>query len=187
VPVDLYVEWIAQEHSDRKVHASAFPIPFQAIGGIDGVVTWLQTTKDFQPLITRVMATRYQTNMYADDRFFNRAAALDGMHRQMVPQRKKYADRLKALADIAGAPFVQLVQDVDSWISRVVMERDDHAHHLGNAAQTTGAVRYYLADSAYWLFVLVLLRQCKYPLDVFSYVVHSDVFDWVRRGLIGIN
>jgi hypothetical protein len=186
-PFDLYVEWIAQEHSDKKIHANHVPIPFAAIGGIDGVVAWLRMARNHQPFISRVMATRYAKKMYADDRFFNRAAVLDGLRRQMAPNSEKhYADRLRALADVAGDPFVDLVGDVSRWVRRVVAERNDHAHHLGNAAQSTGAVRYYLADSAYWLFVLVLLRQCNYPQDVFDAVVSYQEFGWVRQGLAGI-
>lgn len=186
-PAELYVEWIAREHSDTKVHANHVPIPFAAIGGIDGVVAWLRMARDLQPFISRVMATRYQKRMYADDRFFNRAAVLDGLRRQMAPNSEKtYADRLRALADIAGDPFVDLVGDVSRWVRRVVAERNDHAHHLGNSAQTTGAVRYYLADSAYWLFVLVLLRQCNYPQDAFDAVASHQEFGWVRQGLVGI-
>jgi hypothetical protein len=204
VVVDMLVDWIAHEHSDRTVHPSNVPIPFDAIGGLAGVVTWLQTTKDIQPLISRVMATRYQRNMYADDRFFNRAAVLDGLHRRVIPQsvtpqptrrsrrpstrqpRVRYTDRLKALADMAGVPFTNLVADVDRWRAKVVEERDDHAHHLGNAANTTGATRLFLAESAYWLFVLVLLRRCGYPQAVFDAVEQYEGFDFTRRNLVGI-
>jgi hypothetical protein len=132
------------------------------------------------------MATKYQANMYADDRFFHCAAALDGMHRRWVRSTTKYVDRLKALAGTGGDTFVNLVRDVDTWADRVVVERDDHAHHLVNAAQTTGATRYYLAGCAYWLLIVVLLRECHFPQPVFRAIEKSAEFDWVRRGLVGI-
>jgi hypothetical protein len=181
--VDLYVEWIARETSDKAPGEIA--IPFAEIGGVEGIAVWLRKAKALRPLISRVMATRY-SKMYADDRFFNRAAALEGLHREIIRKDVNFATRLKELAAKAGDPFTRLVGDVPKWIMRVKAERNDHAHQLGNAANSTGATRYFLAESAYWLFVMCLFRECGYSTGVFDAIEKCAEFGWLQGRLASL-
>lgn len=182
-PVTLDVEWIVQEKSDKAVHTNAVPVPFSAIGGAEGIGVWLRKSRDFRGEMRRVMNTRYATTMYVDDRFFNRVAALESLHRRISKGGRQihFIDRLRALTRWAGDPFRGIVGDTEAWVLKVKGERNDHAHHLGNAAQTTGAVRYYLADSAYWLFVICIFRYCGYPDAAFEAIEKCDSVSWLRE------
>jgi hypothetical protein len=182
--VDFHVEWRARESSAKDLNSFSAPFDFEAIGGLEGIAEWIRQTADLQPMLNRVMSTRYAESMYSDDRFFNRCAALEGLHRLMKgTTTTKFGRRLDDLAAWAGPPFERLVADLAAWRDMVRNERDDHAHHLSNALEATGASRYYLADSAYWLFVFCLLRRCNYPEAVFASVEKSASFEWLRERL----
>ncbi|WP_155370618.1 ApeA N-terminal domain 1-containing protein [Catellatospora vulcania] len=186
----LHVEWIAREESDKPLRVL---VPFEDIGGLDGVAVWLRKIAPFRDLVSRVMATRYNKTMYADDRFFNRAAALEGLHRHLYPRRRganggkpTFAERLQDLATTAGDPFAHLVEDVDEWVRKVTRGRNDHAHHLRNAVQTTGATHHFLADSAYWLFIMCVFRECNYGGNVFDAIEASAEFKHLHLSLKAI-
>ncbi|MCO1616774.1 hypothetical protein M8C11_18840 [Micromonospora sp. CPM1] len=182
--VDFYVEWRARSFSTKDLNPHRMPFSFDAIGGLAGVVEWLNQTADLRPLLNRVMGTRYPKRMYADDRFFNRCAALEGLHRLVKGTKNtKFGRRLDELSAWAGPPFERLVGDVSAWRDLVRDERDDHAHHLSSALGATGASRYYLADSAYWLFVFCLLRRCNYPEEVFASIEKCASVEWLRERL----
>lgn len=181
--VNFHVEWLARSLSTKELNPR-MPFGFDAIGGLPGIVEWINNTADLRPMLNRVMGTRYAKRMYADDRFFNRCAALEGLHRLVKgTTNTKFGRRLDELVAWAGPPFERLVGDVGAWRDLVRDERDDHAHHLGNALGATGAVRYYLADSAYWLFVFCLLRRCNYPEDVFASIEKCASVEWLRERL----
>jgi hypothetical protein len=185
-PVKLHVEWIPLETSDKPFHGQQSVVPFTTLGGIQGVAAWVRTELRFEDQVARVMASRYAKTMFADDRLFNRTAALEGLHRQITGKDPYFAIKLTELAAMAGDPFTRLVVDVPKWVSHMKVERNDHAHHLGGAANATGATRYYLAESAYWLFVMCMFRQCDYPDAVFDAIERSGIVTWVKDRLVKV-
>jgi hypothetical protein len=66
---------------------------FDDIGGIDGVQRWLEVASAHRTELGRVMATRYGTDMYLEDRIMNVCAALDSLDKQRRNTGKHVNDR----------------------------------------------------------------------------------------------
>jgi hypothetical protein len=60
--------------------------------------------------------------------------------------------------------------------------RHDLAHGLGKTTPAP-AEQYYVAESAYWLFVMCLLRESRAPEAAFTHMTTSQVYGWARDRL----
>ena len=125
--------------------------------------------------------------MFASDRYLNRLAAIEAYDRKKAGcENSGLRTRLKRCTDFAGTEFAGLVRDVNAWIDHAYRERLDLAHHYDWRLRETGADLYYLAESAYWLFILCLLREATIPDAVFRRAVTTPGFRWLQRKLSSV-
>ena len=124
--------------------------------------------------LRRVMATMGSRGGYNSDRLLNRCAALESLDRRLHGRkRRSFRTRMSALADIAGAPFTDVVGDIDAWTKQLRDRRDHVAHHLVLEDPHGGLIDRMLSESAYLLFVLRLLREAHMPNAVFDLALKS--------------
>jgi hypothetical protein len=64
-------------------------------------------------------------------------------------------------------------------------ERDTvaHAHRFGRSVGQNGGDTYLVAEAAYWLFVLCMLREIAAPEAVLEHLERCAQFDWARKRL----
>jgi hypothetical protein len=89
---------------------------------------------------------------------------------------------MRRCADLAGEPFANLVGDLSKWLERLRTERDDLAHHLQRTVSASSD-QYYLAESAYWLFVVCILRAADAPDAAFASIQNSQQFQMIGSRL----
>lgn len=158
---------------------------FDELGGMDGVASWLAVASKYRSMLSHVMNTKYERRMFIQDRLLDRVAALEGLHRAWKVSRRSLLTRLEELANLAGPPFEELVGDVRDWCRRAKDERNNVAHHKGRSVHQSGGDVLFTAESAYWLFVLCMLRLMPAPPAVFDHIIRCSQFEWVKQGLRG--
>jgi len=178
-PVEFFANWLDRgTRSDKaNVHLHEMLFTFEGLGGMDGVRRWAQVAAVHRTALVRVMATKYVGQMYVSDTLLNRVAALEAVDRTRYKDRLSLRKRLERCADLAGRPFELLVGDPDSWTKKIVRQRDIVAHHLGRLPD--GSEHLFLADSAYWLFVMCMLRLADVPSAVFARIEKDRHIEWL--------
>jgi hypothetical protein len=129
------------------------------------------------------MSTVYYPTMLVSDRLLNCTASIEAFDRDRHPAKAKLAERLERCAALAGAPFTQLVGDVETWTAVVVGERNGVAHHLQKRRLSEQSDVFYIWRALYLLFVMCLLRLAEAPEDVFERIGGSPAYSWLQRRL----
>ena len=132
------------------------------------------------------MATKNAKNIFVTDRLMNFAAAIEAYDQVDHPDPKRgrrvaYKTRLTRCASDAGKPFARLVGDSGKWVTAFKNARDDVAHH--RPAVDDSSTHYYLAESAYWLYTLRLLREANAPSSVLDAIVDHRSCRWLTSRL----
>jgi ApeA N-terminal domain 1 len=187
-PIDFIAGWtVKDESTKRSPHPSEMLFTFDDIHGRAGIAAWMEVAQKYRTELGRVVAARYRAGMAVEDRFFNCAAALQGVDETATGYGNSgYRTRLRRLANRAGPPFVGLVGNIENWIDRFKYVRDDHAHHYKQGF--SGTEHLFLGRSAYWLFVIWMLREAQFPASVFDRIVRNADFEWEGqqiRALLG--
>lgn len=156
---------------------------FNDFGGTDGVSRWLVIAKHFRTELGRVMATRYSTNMYLEDRIMNVCAALDSfdaVRRDAFDYSEHFVTRIQESISFAGETMSLLLpKDTDAWAETVRDARHDIAHHKSRFRESTLRIDHLLAEQLYWLFVLAMLRLASAPEEVYVSIVRHPQFRWL--------
>jgi hypothetical protein len=181
VPVDFFAAWnVLNDEPTKFLHHFQMFFTFEEFGGMEGVERWLRAAHLHRSALGRVMHSRYAKATFASDRLLHRTAAIEAFDRVSHSERSNFAGRVERCVGIAGEPFEVLVGDVESWVSTLRDARDDVAHHRAGIS-AGGSSRLALADSAYWLFVLCMLRNAEAPPLVFQRIVEHEDFVFLRR------
>lgn len=183
--VEWTARWTARDSSGKtNITDYDMAFTFADFGDVDGIRRWLTVARDHRSALGRVMATRYSTSMYLSDRLLNRAAALEALDRIRTGSKNTvFATRLRRCAALAGEPFTELVGDVNAWVRTFKDDRDDIAHHYGRRSRRHTREQLFLADSAYWLFVMCMMRLAEAPTAAFDRLRNYRGLDWTRRGV----
>lgn len=189
VSIDLFAQWQVTNGTTPK-NLTSYDMPFSLgqLGGVEKIGDWLSASELHQAAVSRVMATRYGAGSYVGDSFMNCAAALEGYDREKhgSKNKKNYVDRVKRCVAHAGPVFAELVGDTDAWAKAVRDKRNDVAHHkVGVEAASTEQLL--LSKSAYWLFVLCLLRDAGAPDVVFDNIRQHSAFAWLQAQLADLS
>lgn len=178
--IDMYAPWQLKNPEEiRTLWEHDLVFSFDDIGGVAGIGGWLTGVRPYQYALSRAMATRYARGGFAADSFFATAAALEAYDRTKHQDNQYYVDRLKRCGEFAGVPFVNLVGKVDNWARVAKDARNDVAHHnpgVGDASLE----QVILGRSAYWLFVICMLREAGAPESLFKKLQGHSSFRWVR-------
>lgn len=180
VAIDMFARWqVVNERPVKSLNYHEMYFTLGELGGIAGVARWLQVAAANRTALGRVLSTRYSRGMYQSDKMFNCAAALEGYDRDKNP-KGTLAERLRRLAKQAGTPFQTLVGDVGAWVEKLKDARNDAGHHKARlfAASTE---HLFLSESAYWLFVLCLLKEAQAPQAVFDHIGTHAHYRWLQR------
>ena len=181
MPIDMLANWQLKSVGSRKLmhHEMFFSLP--DLGGIDGVEQWLAISAKHRSSLGRVMATKYSPEMIVSDRVLNCAAALEAYDRNEHGDKVTFATRIERSTNKAGEIFERLVGDVEAWIAALKKARNDVAHHKTTIGASTE--HYFLADSAYWLFVLCILSDASAPPALFDHMAQHQRYRWLQRRL----
>ncbi len=183
MPIHLYARWNVQSPAKRRqLHPDDLLFSFDGFDGMAGVGRWIDAADKHRKSLGRVMASWYAETTFVSDRLLNCTAALEAFDREHTGSRKRETleTRLKRCASLAGAPFTDLVGNVNAWVKAVIIKRDDVAHNLGLAARTDNTEAYYLWQSLHWLFIMCMLRECNAPASVFDNAQNYGHVRWLR-------
>jgi hypothetical protein len=181
-PIDFLARWSATSDSgDRSFKPHEMFFSLNDLGGMPGLRKWLTVAQKHRVTLGRVMATRYEKQMYVSDRYLNRVASLEAFDRtEREVEKTSLNKRLTACAKLAGPPIEKLVPDVGEWIKILVRDRNDIAHELGKRQRTERVQWLYLAESSYWLYVFCILRLASAPDPVFDRIVDSQSYIFLQ-------
>lgn len=186
-PIHLHAAWTAQSTTDNKPlsgHDLFFTL--EDLGGLGGVGRWLRAAGKHRQSLSRVMATRYDRTKHVADRYLDCIASLERFNRDEAGDGNKTVSlerRLRRCTNLAGAPITRLIPDVEAWIRVLKNDRDNVAHHYGRRLRQHTAEQFYLAESAFWLFVCCMLRLSEAPDAVFDRIVGHEHFQFLRGRL----
>jgi len=109
--------------------------------------------------------------------------------REWVKKSLEYANeprlrqRLEEMVAFADPPFSSLVGDPAAWAKRVTDQRNTlvHLDPRRSGADVEGGTLYFLAESAYFLVVLCLLRECGVPDDTIRQIEKNERFQFIAE------
>jgi hypothetical protein len=179
--VEFFAQWNAAVDTATRIR-----VPHQMLFtfdrlGLEGIRGWMAVAEKYRSELGRVMATRYSSGTFVSDRLLNCAAALESFDRERTGKKDTFRDRMIRNAALADSVFEALVGDTEKWASRFKDERNEVAHHFGRASRTAGSDAYALWESAYWLFILCMLKESGAPDAVFQSARASQNFLWQSR------
>lgn len=184
-PLEVLARWTVPR-SDGPLSAPDILFTYEELGGVGGLKDWLNAAAKHRRSLDRVMATRYAKDIFVTDRLMNYAAAIEAFDQVDYPdakdgQRIPHKTRLARCASHAGEPFVRLAGDPDKWVAAFKEARDDVAHH--RPATDDSSTHYYLAESAYWLYALCVLRAANAPNTALDAIVDHRSCRWLSSRL----
>lgn len=179
-----YSRWSNRDDNDECLSPYAMLFTFEDLGGIEGVQRWMQFAQSYRSELSRVMATRYNSQMFLEDRVTNCVAALESFDRTRRGDRHQgthLVERLRKCVAFAGAPFADVLggETVQDWTTRAKNHRNTLDHHLDAFRNNTGIVERELGDQLFWLATLCFLREAEAPGIVFEKVGNHADFRWV--------
>ncbi len=165
-------------------HTAKMLFTFADVGGLAGVASWLEATRNYPSVLGILVNHWYVPQLYVDNRFFNAYTAAETLRRIQVGKQQINMKRgFNALAEKAGHTFVQLVGDLDSWITKVIQVRNTRVFHRGLHESSEGVMIYLLAESLYFLVVLCLLRECNVSEDALAKIQDHQRFSLLAKDL----
>jgi ApeA N-terminal domain 1 len=183
LPIELFAQWhVANSENPKYLSSYDMPFTLTQLGGVEGISKWLKAAEHHMAAVARVMSTRYDSKPFVGDAFLNCAAALEGYDRTKHRDDIDYVKRIKRCAAHAGGLFTALVGDTEVWAQAVKRQRNDVAHH-NVGVESASTEQLLLSRSAYWLFVLCLLRDSGAPTEVFDNVKQHGAFGWLQAQL----
>lgn len=185
LPIAFFAQWSNWETREPgSVDRHGLLFSLSQLGGDEVIKRWCTFALEHRGTIARVMATRYRAGGYVSDRLLNRAAALEALDRDTNGQDDiPFRQRMLRLAELAGAPFTDVIVDVDGWATRFKEARVAAAHHSNRHPAEAGHLDFFLGDTSYFLFVLCLLRHISADDEAIQRVGHAESFRRSARGL----
>ena len=182
VPFELLAQWTVSDSDEptRSHHEMFFTL--EDLGGLDGVARWLDVAATHRTSLDRLMATRYAHRSYLADKYLNRLVSLEAFDRE-AGHSGTYLQRLRRCVEYAGVPISDLVPDTNAWTKRLKDDRNDLAHHLAELARQVSSDQLFLSESAFWLYVICLLRRAAAPEAVFGRISRTQQFQFLKRRL----
>ncbi|MGC5567570.1 hypothetical protein ACPYPG_32640 [Streptomyces sp. FR-108] len=180
--IDFYADWMVRDTSKKPgiIHAHKMFFTFDDLGGIQGLAYWMEAAERHRSTLGRVMASKYRQGLFMEDRIFHRAAAIEAFARDRIGYKNvKLPGALEHCRNLAGREFADLVGDAERWSQVIKSNRDDIGHHYGKRPDQGGAQKHVLAESAYWLFILCMLREAKAPQKVFERIKSHSEWTWL--------
>lgn len=185
-PIHAYarMEGVHASTESRSVHPSKMLFTFDDIGGLDGVLQWLNTAEKYRPVIGLLLSHWYLPDVYPENRFLNTVIAAEALQRiRLGAQEAPLKQGLVKIAESTGEVSRVLVGDIEPWADEIVRVRVKHVVHRGLAGEPNMARMHWLSESIYVLVVVSLLRECGVPSDTLARMAEHDKFRWVADQL----
>ena len=179
VLIDVYHQFRGSNLRVPKgpIHPSQMLFTFSDIGGLDGVAKWLDTSARYSQVVDSLLSHWYMPAIYADNRLLNTIIAAEAFERiRRQQQYVNFSDALQGLIEVAGAPFRELVKDVDVWVKEIVQARTNNLVHSGLHGRLEGQRMYDLSESLYFLVVLCLLRESGFAEETLTKIQEHQSF-----------
>lgn len=186
--INYYARWSARSDPTDPVTKHDMYFTFDDIGGVDGVGRWMVLAEHYRTELGRVMATRYSSSMYLEDRIMNVCASLDSFDRvrRDTGTHVDYVKRLEACIDLAGQPFLDLIsQNPHQWARDVKELRHDLAHHRQRFRLEGSVGEHLVSEQLFWLFVMCMLRLVDTPRAAFESIANHQQIDWLKEQVSG--
>lgn len=181
-----YSRWTSRDDHVDRLSPYAMLFTLDDLGGIDGVQRWMQFATSYRSELSRVMATRYNDQMFLEDRVTHCVAALESFDRTRRGdghQSSYLVQRLRQCVSLAGAEFLALLggEKVEDWTDRAKQHRHTLGHHLEAFRNDTGIVEQDLGDQLFWLATFCFLRESGAPPALFGKISDHASFRWVAE------
>lgn len=179
----VHAQWSDSQTAPAPKRAHEMAFTWREIDDTSALVRWMETGSRYRGPLQRVMASRARDGLFLDDRLLHRCAALEAFDRERTGSRgTKFKARLARCIELAGPEVTALVGEPDVWAEAMRRERDEVAHQFGQLPHDTARLLF-LGESAYWLFVLCMLREAGMPEAVIEGVTSSKQWRWVGDNL----
>lgn len=186
--IELYAQWNESgvQGSTATIHQRKMLLTFDEIGGLEGMARWLAVAGNYHTVTGTLVSHWYRPKMYVENQYMNVLVAAETLLRIRLglgKRRFKLAPELTQLARETSGLFQDLVGDVDSWVKKIVQTRANRVVHPGLHDPGDGRRLQLLAESIYFLVVLVLFVECDVPQETLSTIVNHDRVSWLGREL----
>jgi hypothetical protein len=182
--VEYIANWSLRDRNETPLQRSAVVFTLSDFGGVDALPRWIDAAEKFHEPLSRATA-RHQRDMFVNDQVFHSAAALEAFHKIAFPTSEMYlVDRLAACAELAGAPFAQVVADIPKWAQLLKDERHEIGH--GGLGHLPPDHMLYLGSVSFYLLELCLLRQADAPETVFTKIAASPRARWLMETMLDV-
>lgn len=181
-----YSRWSNHDRHDERLDPHIMLFTFDDLGGIAGVERWMRFAGTYRSELSRVMATRYNKQMFLEDRVTNCVAALGSFDRTRRDDRHQgtyLVERLRECVNFAGPSFVGLLagESVEDWTMRAKNHRNSLGHHLDAFRNDTGIIERELGDQLLWLATLCFLREAGALEHLFDKISRHKSYKWIAE------
>lgn len=184
IELDYIAKWtVTNDKPTGDLPTQKMWFTFAELGGMPGLERWLRVASNYRQALSRAITTRYADQMFVVDRAFNCAAALEGYDRERHGDDVNYAARIDRCMRIAGDPFKALVGDQDGWMKALKKVRNDVAHQNMRVDEEPLS-DLMLAESAFMLLVLCILKECDSPQPAIDHMMNNAHAAWVRKMVV---
>lgn len=165
---------------------------FNDIGGVDGLVKWIEIAEKFYPVILLLKDSRKNSTDYVEINTIRNMIATETFSKIKYgkklnnSEKNSFKNRLKILAKCAGDIFFKEI-DADRWAKTIVQSRNNSLIHRNfrdiDIQQRSELIRkfYWLSESLYYILVLCLLREAGVPEATRSMVQGHGMIEWVAE------
>lgn len=182
---EIYSSFRGLETSISKeyYHPSEMLFAFENINGFSGIFQWLEVYRKYRLVVDMTTSHWYSPKLYAENRFTNALIASEALIR-MEEQRQQISYSNKIKQRISGIPlFADILPDTNSWVEEVTQTRRDLVIHPGLQGEPDPWRLHVLAESLYFLVVILLLKKCGLPEPVFSEMANHRRYIWLSHQL----
>ena len=183
--VGLASRWVVSRDEKRPATAHGVLFTLDELGGEDVVGGWMKAATEHASALSRVMTTRYSNSAHVIDNLMNCAASLEAYDREKHSDDIHYVERIKRCISHLGEPFRAFLGDADDWAKVLKDGRNAVAHHSAGV-EGASAKQVFVSRSAFWLFILCLLKDAGAPDDLIVKVLaHGDLL-WLKDQLAAV-
>ena len=164
-------------------HPSEMLFTFDEIGGFAGIIQWLNVFKKYRLVVDMMTSHWYLPKLYIQNRFANALIASEALLRiEEQRQEINYHNKIKQQISRSSL-FSDLVQDTASWVDEIMGLRNELVIHPGLKSEVDSWRLYILAESLYFLVVILLLKKCGVPEAVMSAMASHRRYIWLNHQL----
>lgn len=135
-------------------------LSFDDLGGLPMIGKWLSSTSKFSPVLGALMATRYRSKMYAENRFLNMTTAAESLHRLIRAETRLPAIEFNRRSEMAIAAMTS--PEGQEWLRGILKHANEPS--LGSrlrklVKEAKPAIRGLIKDQGKWSMAIAGVRN----------------------------